>query len=1459
MRLKQILIVAVALASAGAVLAQGVDGGTGGPPTTADGGTLQSLCIDTTGQDKQPDFRQDAGVPSAILITNDNPPKLRLNTNLNRLDPERIILPFEQNLDALIVDDQAGNGASHTLGWFYYDQLISAGYVDIRNPDDPNDDVLTDRNNNRVPDFHEHLFNVSPNPADYIGSQGPRCPTRTFTHTLPDGGGTITLREPDLLTGRCDSARSYRATGGPKRWDYGNNYPPQPTVGGVVGQRVRDFENELLEWDNLRESAIPTLIDTYFSDRGLFPHVPNLLEPAHELNGFKGIGNFVFMSTDDDANQCRLSGTSECLAPRMAWRRLADGGTEFVGPIWDRSGAADGIPDYKASAIDPSGQVIGDSDVNAPITRGADQRVQLGRIDGNREIVFFLNTYVEQIYNGTDSCLITRPSGDARQLQCDLWLHGDINVFFSKTLLNLDLHQSTETLVVDMPLPRGGGWLSDGAYNRLESALYGGITFPSGQRQQVVSYNRRAAHTLVGAPRNNPLVWLLGWEDQNAGGNRTYDDIVILINKQNNGSFRSDVVSDIPLDVAQDFTITEVTFDVVDQPVFVADGGTSSPCSRSVPLADGGTGQLRPDIRYEVALDCQVPAPDGGLMRNDNPNWLAVPLGPSDGGIRDAGAVVSDLLERGRVGTQLCWRAILESPGEACQPTIHNVNVSYKAQRSGQYGRASVIPMANVVVYGVHETPGRNWFVPGSADYVSTRVYDGFADTADRGHLQMKQLYNPDNLSPYEPAAPVWDSGEWLRNLMDGLEGPTTVIDPATRRRLLTLDPGNMQTRDVSNFIEAGTNNSPAFPNDFCNNRDYRVGTRYLYDLDHNGSCNSADRVFLRDWLYGWENRGATQITERLRTWPLGGISLSTPAVIGPAGIPEWVLKTRNEVERNQYFNRFMRQSTVANRPTVTYVGTTQGYLHAMATGAYKPSDDACTARPEGQGYFDRTGACGSTRNYGNGSELFAYLPYKLLPFYVENYRRTSYSASSDPRGGTRATMDATPNVADVDLGQGSEYSPTTGYAPSNNNAWVLNTSVRDQGAKTALASATGPKQSVFFALDVTDPTSNNYPQALWEFDMKRDRFRNDGRPCDDDDCETLRELFDDEDVPLPDTLGSRHAPAITRMDFGPGGKKWVSIFATDYATDPGALGTVYFMDMKTGLPARLPGDSVQSRLAGVVTLGSTTADRNQGVGGEPVAVDINQDGVDDVVYVPSTSGKIYRINPSLPDTSDDDLLGKVLSVCVVADARAAPGIREDSRPHQNIYSSISAQVVTGANGNAVRLYFGTGNNPDVSNEPADMMNPRPRYHVMAYEDRNPMPSTRPGSACPSDFLWARELDDGQVVWGGVAATDSGVFTTTAVGRSASVCGLDTNRGGKAYAFTSAGAAAAGNGTDLGGHGTHAPVVHDRHLIFLTADGKVMSKGNDDYGSTQPTGAGRRSSILMWDVRSGARIQEVVP
>lgn len=436
-------------------------------------------------------------------------------------NPDALVLATDQELEALIVLDYAGEGASHTMGWFYYDELISQGYVDIKDPANPNDDVLVDANANAVPDFHEDLFNLNPN-RPYVGV-GPRCPNRMFAHILPSGQA-VAFREPDLLIGDCAQASTYAASGGPRRWEPDTGYPAMPG-GAVVGRSVLAYP----ALDIHADRATFAKTDSWFSDRGLFPHIPNLLEPRHPLNGNRGVGHLTLLNTDDDGNTCSYSSSSECLQPRMAWS--ASGGTQVqVGPVWDRqTNGHDGIPDYKASAFDDQGRLIPGRNPAAAITE-EDRRVKMGRVQGGREIVFFLITYVEQIYGpSTDACFIATSAVPGARLQCSLWAHGDINVFFSKTALNLDLYQRTSSVVTTKAL--SSAWLPAEAYSRLATSTYGNVVFGSTQSQTLQAYGQRTPHALVAVPASNPNAWVIGWEDINSGGNRSYDDAVMLINK----------------------------------------------------------------------------------------------------------------------------------------------------------------------------------------------------------------------------------------------------------------------------------------------------------------------------------------------------------------------------------------------------------------------------------------------------------------------------------------------------------------------------------------------------------------------------------------------------------------------------------------------------------------------------------------------------------------------------------------------------------------------------------------------------------------------------------------------------------------------------------------------------------------------------------------------------------------
>ena len=600
-----------------------------------------------------------------------------LTASAQGVDSNALILPRDRNLEVLLAHDNAGGGASSTLGWFYYDDLVARGYVDIRDPANPNDDVLVDVEGNGIPDFHEDLFNLNPD-RGYIGV-GTRCiPERIFFHQRASGQ-VLRLREPELLTGACNSASSYSDKGGPRRWPDTPGYPSRPTGSSVVGQRVMNFESALLNNGYMRVSAVPEPLDSYFSDRGSFPHLPNLLEPEDAQNGHMGIGHLIFLVTDDDGNHCprgNLSGdspTSECLQPRMAYQELS-GERTSVGPIWDSplGEAEDGLPDYKASAFDDRGVLIPGKD---PLARPNedDRRKQLGTLQGQREIVFFLVSYVEQIYgDATDTCFLPYSTSENR-LQCELWGHGDINVYFSKTLLNLDLHQGAGDVLTSIS-PQS--WLEVVALNRLRSPTYGEVHITESEPLDARSHQQRTPHALVLAPQSDPDVWVLGWEGMNSGGDRSYNDLVFLI--RGVGVEATEIVIDGPIGPVYDnqelaFTARATTSsgEMVTSGLvsFYVDGslwtsievdfeGKSSfwlmlPPGEHVITAvyEGLDGQYQPSqpTDYGVFVDVASDGgtPDGGAPDGGRPDAGVPDAGAPDAGVPDAGAPDSGVRDAG--------------------------------------------------------------------------------------------------------------------------------------------------------------------------------------------------------------------------------------------------------------------------------------------------------------------------------------------------------------------------------------------------------------------------------------------------------------------------------------------------------------------------------------------------------------------------------------------------------------------------------------------------------------------------------------------------------------------------------------------------------------------------------------------------------------------------------------------
>ncbi|MGE6759990.1 DUF4114 domain-containing protein [Corallococcus interemptor] len=1368
---------------------------------------LSQLCQDVLNQDKQPNFQASGfDTNQSVNITKESPPRLQLNTNLTVLDPERIYFPFDQHVTISYVFESAG--ASHALGYMYMDDVKARGYADANGN-------LVDKNTNGILDLHEDLFNLAPTSGakarPYIGVNR-RCNV-SFT------SGGFTYNQPELaMNGGCASAFSSQQTLKDARPGQTGNNIKADLVGTTMG-------------------GAPT--SPAFSDRGVFDFIPNLLEPADPRNNKLGLGKMVFLLSDDDTDTSVFNN---------------------IAPVADSSATADGVPDYDVSRYDPNGlQRATNPD---PGITTYDRTVDLGQIEGGKEVVFFLVVFYDATHSptatgGTVFPCLRRDSNDL----CTLHLRTSVSVFFSKAAWNMDQNAVGGTVTAERnigcsynsncnpssPTTANGactvagtkellcGWLegpktnANSTLGRLNTAAYGNLDMPMEKESIPRPANNRMAHVIMGAPSTDPFRWILGFEDLNGGGDRDFNDVVFMINKENGGGVRSGTVSgDISPDIAEDFTITKVRFrrqdDLAPAPRTCSGG---APCwSEEVPGACRPAGGPLPTIRYAVAVDCRI-CGGGTCTRNPNPTWYPVEFPNTTPPTQE---VELDMLALGFTGSQLCWKADITSPNERCRPVIDNVDVGYQAVRAGTYARASPSTLGNAIVWGANETPGRgwgqNWASPNSTGMpaASERAYDGTTDLAVRGHLYFRSLYDPEAPSKTN-VTERWNAGRVMA--LAFMQGR----DPATRK-LFTMDGTGART-DIATAAADSAAASPLFPDALC---DRVVNGRYVFDLNNDGTCGTPthpfkqidddtnDRAFLREWLYGWEDLHTPAPANVRRAWPVGGINLSTVAMAVPPFLDGWYQGAR-PAERDLYRKNFMEP--LKTRRTLAYVGTVSGYLHAFDAGAFRTgARDGCVAQDQQRGYFAPK-ACGAgtpARDYGTGEEQFAYLPRLLLERYVNRYARFLGSGNLP-----RPQVDASPTIANVDLGIPGKP------------AWTLSsTASRTQGAKTVLVSATGKGSPAVFALDITRPDlPAQYPLPLWEFSLADTAVQQAFTDARNADRSTPRK------VKLPDDSGSRHAPSVVRLAWGSsqGPGVWTAVVGTDYVPSPGRAGTLYLLDMKTGRPLDL-GTTTAGRMAGVITL-----DDASGIAGEAALVDLNQDGTYEVLYVPTTAGRVYRINLDQVDTNAPP--GTQVSRCRVADAPvdvslSSSAARGQDQSYQQLYSNLGVKVVDASTGPVVRFYFGTADNPDeTADGPAN--NTTYRYHLLGYEDPDPTGSKGCVALTP---LWVRPLDAGQAVWGGVSLSQDQVYATTAVGKAADICGLSNTTSGRFYA---AGQLNAGTlaptmtSAPLQGHGVSAPVVHDEHLFVLTADGKMLMVGNDSWNNDTGSAAATRSRVLFWE------------
>ncbi|WP_338871862.1 DUF4114 domain-containing protein [Myxococcus stipitatus] len=1380
-----------------------------------------------------PDSMRSGGNPlkDPILIRNPGPNGyLQLNTNQVELDAEEISFPFDQRVTISYVFESAG--ASHALGYLYLDEAIAAGYVNASG-------VLLDANNNGILDLHEDLFNVqsSTDTDRYVGPRtGLGTPNRRCTRTFTDLGGK-SYYEPEIAM-REDCAATHQV----------NNAIADARPGKTTTTIKADMVGRQLN----NASGIANA--NAYSDRGLFPRIPNLLEPKDPANGNKGIGQMVFLLADDDGQETTYGG----LAP--------------VGDI-DEYGD-NGVPDYDVSKYDNRGVVRA---VNPdPGLTNNDRTVDLGIIKGGREIVFFLVVYYDSNHSpgptGAGSvfpCLKQDAAG-----KCLIHIRSPISVFFSKAEWNLDQNAEADAVVAarnigcayqagcnrDDPNNDTGdscrvgntseylcGWL-DGpktqvgtALHRLKNeATYNFLDMPM-ERVEVTrpSGTRNAMpHVIVGAPTTDRFRWILGFEDIPGGGDRDFNDVVFVINKVNGGVNTSGDMSggaggDISPQNAEDFVITRVRFTREDDTV--PPSPRPAPACRQVGTAcwtEAVAGACTrpnstpPTIQYSIAVNCNICTGTGSnatCTPNPDPSWIPVQFDSPTQKTKEL-----DLLELGYTGSQLCWKVNITSPNESCVPVINNVNVGYQAVRAGSYSRSSPSAVGNAIVWGVNETPGKSWGQnwPGSGlPDPSVRAYDNRKDYSLRGRLYFRSLYNPETPNQTN-VTQRWDAGQVMA--MSFRNG----TNPLNRKLYTMASNGTRAT--ISEEMEDNDNNSPLFPDSLC---DTYANGRYVYDLNYDGICGTPtitlplskritgvenDRNFLREWIYGWEDRHNPLPADVKRPWQMGGINLSTVAIAVPPYLDTWAQNTV-PTERDEYRRNFMDR--FKERPTLAYVGTMNGFLHAFNSGAFRNgATDTCAGTFQLRGYFEpATANCTPApvaRKYGTGEEEFAYLPRMLLDRYINTYVQ-HVSLVNPPK----PQMDASPTIANVDFGIPGQP------------AWTPRTfASKTEGAKTVLVSASGRSSPAVFALDITDPDASYFPLPLWEFNLADTTRLN----------AFTAAASTNPAVQIPDGTGSRHAPSVARIGWGSGSNNgvWAAIVGTDYIPAGGRAGALYILDMKTGQPLNYTGGAAGQN-AGVITL-----DTGSGVAAESALVDLDRDGNYDVIYVPTTAGNVYRIN--LNDVSTSRLLGRKVKTCKVASASVAA--TEDTSANnpagtahfQQIYSNLAVRVVRDGAAPTVRFYFGTADNPDEFGDGPPNKSSY-RYHLMAFEDTNPSGT---GACALLDPLWIEPLDPGQVVWGGVSLSGDKLHATTAVGASADLCNLSETESGKFYQAQQVpdGTGSVGlSSTSLQGHGVSAPVVHDQHVFALTATGEMKMIGDDKWNNGAANPGSMRSRVLVYD------------
>ncbi len=934
------------------------------------------------------------------------------------------------------------------------------------------------------------------------------------------------------------------------------------------------------------------------------------------------------------------------------------------------------------------------------------------------------------------------------------------------------------------------GWMTDAAIDTLDTFF--NITLEQDDKYIIkITRGEPLQYVIVGAPKNDPDQWILGWEDLDGGGDTDHNDLVFRIERKTGGtaSLRPEEAIVPP---NENSYYTGVTIDVWDI------------------IPNTGSCRGKTDIKYYVSID-------GGDHWEEILEWDFVEETDSSGDSLNLGHISDwtpgtpetthrtariDFAAKGMAGRELLWKSELMSENEACVPTIIDVELIGTVANNAIFSRSAPIAQTNVVYSGNYETPAIDWpmderwlrghliatriYDPTDPSQTNTsKIWDAGALLADRDPSDRTIYFN--NMTFTKVNFEDIGTGNGFQKKFSGTPPGTPLAHTIIQGGSVVISDGRETFKDFHTDQLRGNDGGTGFINRFTGEFEVtfntappsgrKVTASYTYyssggltdfipsnlntailnltdediigigirdDFTGDDLVDDKDVTWLANWTRGYKDGASTP-----KTWPLGAIDHSAPAVAVTPGWPSWYPAIEKLPLGESYRNY---REAKSERDTAIYIGSRSGMLHAFDGGSHRWGDNPETADiTEHRGYFKWT-EVGPTdpSDYGTGAELWAYIPSNLL-----SRLKSNVTGHGDP-----AYVDASPAIADVHV----------------NGGW-----------RTVLMSAQGNGGDSVFALDVTNP---NAPSFMWEY-IDPDLYRSSSSPA----------------------IGQ-----VGRIAIGDD-ERWAAFFvsgrtgctpAEKTAGSTYCYPSIFIIDMADGsVIERAFLDSNPDGIGGIPS-------------GQPAIMDYDNNGFIDRLYVGTDKGYMYKVN--LPDTGTGSITNCVINSDFVTD---------DNQTVENPFQPIHAAptVVKGAGG-VVKIFYGTSDSPYARNDAADE-----NYHFFGYVD-----SAGKGECNGADLDWFMELPAGHRVFASAFAAAGRIYFGTSTADTEDPCegfglGGDTEDIGRLYVLEEDGSYADPDlpYVETGDINTQ-PTVYDQHVYVKPpitapddADSGIESMGSGEY------------------------------